>query len=61
MIILGGDTKMKEKKCIWQYNVHYEIYDTDCEEIFPIVESDIEEEFKYCPFCGKKIEITKST
>ena len=47
--------------CKWTYleNEEYDYYDTECGERFRIDnEHDLKEwHIKYCPFCGKTIEV----
>lgn len=48
---------MLDETCTWEYDDNYEYYNTDCAHTFYFVdESGIgENQFKFCPYCGKKI------
>ena len=51
--------EMRDGKCVWNTNYIKEfrvVFNTECENhIFPM-KCDIEN-FKYCPFCGGRIEV----
>jgi len=43
--------------CKWTYDENYYYYGTECGNVFQFDCGGIEEnEFKYCPYCGKYIE-----
>lgn len=43
--------------CKWTYQDYENAWKTDCENIFCIIEGTPEDnEMKYCPYCGKRIE-----
>lgn len=57
--------------CRWEYDDWFLSYDTSCGDVFCFVEDEIEvkrlskeieaNEFRYCPYCGRKIkEVTES-
>jgi hypothetical protein len=49
--------KKKEYKCIWVFNDDGGgFFDTECGEAFCFDGGSIDKEFKYCPYCGRKIE-----
>lgn len=43
--------------CRWDFNLHCNSYDTECGGVFIISEDPIilNYDFKFCPFCGKKM------
>jgi hypothetical protein len=47
-------------KCGWTFDDNYSYYDTACENTF-MFECDgiLQNEFRYCPYCGKAIEEIK--
>jgi len=51
------------EKCKWQIeNESYNSYWTGCDEIYQFSTGDIKSnDFVYCPFCGKEIEIMVDT
>jgi len=43
--------------CIWKYNIYYDgYYNTKCGNAFCFNYSKREKEFKYCPYCGRRIK-----
>jgi hypothetical protein len=51
------DSILPDEECSWNFNVHYNSYDTECGEVFMISEEPeiLNYNFKFCPFCGKKM------
>jgi len=49
-------TSIKEN-CIWEYNEFSDYYETICGHSFCFSYSKKEPEFKFCPYCGKKIKL----
>ena len=48
--------------CVWLYDASHYKYDTDCESSFQFSSDGVEEnEFKYCPFCGRVISAIHET
>ena len=46
--------------CKWTYDENYYYYETECGNVFQFDSEGIEEnQFKYCPYCGKFIEEEK--
>lgn len=43
-------------KCKWKYDDETDSYDTDCDNKFCFTYVKKEEEFKFCPYCGKEIK-----
>ena len=48
---------MSDKRCIWEYEDTHGYYDTGCSNAFQFVYDEKEKAFKYCPYCGKEIQI----
>ena len=48
---------MSEATCKYQYDRDYGCYATGCGELFSRWFEIQEGEARYCPFCGKEIEI----
>jgi len=47
----------QQKTCTWEEDDVYGMYETECGNAFEIIEGDIEENsFKFCPYCGRKIQ-----
>jgi len=46
---------IKKEKCIWEYDDIDDYYNTSCKNTFCFTYSKREKEFKFCPYCGKKI------
>lgn len=45
--------------CAWAYDDTHEKYDTACGEAFVfIADGPIENSFKFCPYCGRSIEVS---
>lgn len=43
--------------CFWTYDLEDDTYYTACSQSFMFNDGDwIENRFKYCPFCGKRID-----
>jgi hypothetical protein len=52
--------KQPERSCLWQYDEHYDKWDTDCDNGFQLTTgTPIENKMKFCPYCGRKIEEKK--
>jgi hypothetical protein len=46
--------------CIWKWDVPQNIYYTECNSTFEFLEFGLKEnDFVFCPFCGKPIEESK--
>lgn len=45
------------EKCSWKYDDIGECWDTDCDRVFRFMESSDRDDFKFCPYCGKEIEV----
>ena len=44
-------------KCKWTFDIDSEYYDTECGEVHYFTADGIKEnKFKFCPYCGRKIE-----
>lgn len=44
--------------CKWGLNSEYDMYETGCDRGFQCIDGDIEENgFKFCPYCGGRIEL----
>ena len=42
--------------CIWTYNEEGDLWDTRCNEMFHFNDgTPIENDFRFCPYCGKKL------
>ena len=49
-------------KCAWSYNLGYGEYLASCGKTMPDVEYlSIDDEFSFCPFCGKPISFGEFT
>jgi hypothetical protein len=54
----GGS--VKPKTCVWQYQEDCDYYETECGNGAVFTNGGVKEnEYKYCPYCGKKIEVEK--
>ena len=48
------------KTCTWTYDDLYDFWDTSCGECFTVTEGTPKDNnFVYCPFCGKPIKEKK--
>jgi DNA-directed RNA polymerase subunit RPC12/RpoP len=48
------------KTCKWVYEEYYDYWETECGESQQFIEDGIKENnYKYCPYCGKNIIETK--
>jgi len=58
MDLSGNEIKMK---CKWYENIYDgDIYsESDCGKIFQFSDNGFELDFKFCPYCGKEIEVIK--
>lgn len=46
--------------CRWKYDEHHDYYDTDCGQGQCFSCDGVKENhYKFCPYCGKEIEVTK--
>lgn len=47
---------MDEKTCKWVYDEDYDVWETECKQLFCLNEGTPQNNImKYCPFCGKLI------
>jgi hypothetical protein len=47
---------LSKRTCKWEYDLDYDIWDTDCDKTFCFNAEGVEaNQFKFCPFCGKII------
>jgi len=54
------DSMLPDEDCDWRFNVHFNSYESECDQIYCLSdEIDNYQNFKYCPFCGKKINEIK--
>ena len=48
---------MKDK-CVWEYTTNdMDYYETSCNNAFQFNYGEKDDNFKYCPYCGKEIEV----
>jgi hypothetical protein len=51
---------MKVERCKWTFDEHHDKYDTECGEAHCFMsEGPTENDHKYCPYCGREIEVVK--
>ena len=54
---MGQRGKNMKDYCIWSQEDDLSYFETSCSQSFTFYEgTPLENEFKFCPFCGKEIE-----
>lgn len=43
--------------CRWKFDIYHDYYETGCGHTFTFIDGSSQENgFKYCPYCGGKID-----
>lgn len=51
----------EDDTCEWKYYENDFVWETSCKHAFQFEAGDVaENEFAYCPYCGKKIEVRET-
>jgi len=55
--VYAAEEEQAEKVCQWERDIWQDCYHTGCKNAFTILAGDaLENEFRFCPFCGGRIE-----
>lgn len=47
-----------EAECVWAYDDFHDYYDTDCKRAFSLITGTPKDnDYVYCPNCGRKIKV----
>ena len=50
--------RLKDGKCEWKHDEYHDMWETSCGDAYTTIDGALNK-IKYCPFCGKEIEVIK--